>query len=245
VIYLKTYEQIRQIEYVNKLGAEFLQICYEYIKPGVAKYELEELAEVFCAKHRVRPAFYKYRGFPNLLCISVNEEVVHGAPNDYVLKPEDLISVDFGIEKGGYYSDAAFTKYVGGGRNKLVKTTEECLYIGIEKAVVGNRVHDISAGIYNHATQVGYGVIHDYVGHGTGFALHEKPAIPNYVGFGINWKLRPGMVIAVEPMLVSGSHEVETLDDNWTVVTKDGGWSAHFEHSVAIMPDGPRILSKL
>jgi len=245
VIYLKTPYQIRQIERVNKIGAEFLQECYEYIKPGMIKYELEELALTFCEKHKVRPSFYKYRGFPNLLCVSVNEEVVHGGPSDYVLKSGDLISIDFGIEKDGYYSDAAFTKCVGKDSNLLVDTTEESLYLAIEKAVPENRIHDISSAIYNHAVRNGFDVIRAYVGHATGLALHEKPAIPNYVSLGINWKLRPGMVIAIEPMLVSGTYEVKTLSDNWTVVTQDGRLSAHFEHSVAIMPDGPRILSKL
>jgi methionyl aminopeptidase len=245
VIYLKTPYQIRQIERINKMGAEFLQECYEYIKPGMIKYELEELARIFCEKHKVRPAFYKYRGFPNLLCVSVNEEVVHGEPSEYVLKSGDLISVDFGIEKDGYYSDAAFTKCVGEDSNLLVDATEESLYLAIEKAVPENRIHDISLAIYNHAVRNGFDVIRDYVGHATGLALHERPSIPNYVNFSINWKLRPGMVIAIEPMLVAGTYEVKTLSDGWTVVTKDGGLSAHFEHSIAIMPDGPRILSKL
>ena len=245
MIYLKTPDQINHIEHVNKLGGEFLQECREHVRPGVIKYELQELAKIFCEKHKVRPSFHEYRELPYLLCISINEEVVHGAPNDRVIKAGDLVSVDFGIEKGGYYSDAAFTMKVGRGGDSLIKTTEECLYYGIEKAVAGNRIYDISAAIYDHAVKSGYDVIREYVGHGTGLTLHEDPSIPNYVSSGINWKLRPGMVIAVEPMLVTGTYEVETLDDGWTVVTKDGKMSAHFEHSVAIMPDGPRILSKL
>lgn len=245
MIYLKTPDQINQIEKVNKLGAEFLQECYEYARPGVAKCEFEELAEIFCEKHKVRPSFYNYKGFPNLLCVSVNEEVVHGEPNDYILKDGDLISVDFGIEIDGYYSDAAFTKCIGQGSDIIVDTTEECLYLGIKAAIPGNRIFDISSAIYDHAIQNGFDVVRQYVGHATGLALHEKPSIPNYVNFGINWKLRPGMIIAIEPMLVEGSYEVKTLSDNWTVVTMDGGLSAHFEHSVAITSDGPRILSKL
>jgi len=159
VIYLKTPDQINQIERANKLGAEFLQQCYEYIKPGILKCELEELAEIFCEKHKVRPAFYNYRGFPNLLCVSVNEEVVHGEPNDYVLKDGDLISVDFGVEKDGYYSDAAFTKCVGQDSNILVDTTEESLYLGIEKAIPENRIYDISLAVYNHAMRNGFDIV--------------------------------------------------------------------------------------
>lgn len=248
MIYLKTPRQINKLEKVNKLGAEFLQICYDHLKIGVIIAELEELAQKFCENNEVRPSFYKYRGFPHLLCVSINEEVVHGFPDDRAIKNGDVVSIDFGIEKNGYFSDAAFTKIVGKApRNikKLVKTTEECLYKGIEQAIPGNRLYDISWAIQSHAIKKGFDVIREYVGHGVGFKLHEDPKIPNYVSLGVNWKLRPGMVLAIEPMLVEDSHETRIKSNKWTVVTTDGEIATHFEHSIAILSNGPKILSKL
>lgn len=249
MIYLKTPYQINQIEKANKLGAEFLQICYDHLKVGVSTIELEELAKIFCEKHKIRPSFYEYHGFPHLLCVSVNEEIVHGFPSDYVLEDGDIISVDFGVEKDGYYSDAAFTKIIGDvpeSTKKLVKTTEECVYKGIEKATPDNRLQDISRAIFSHATKAGFDVVRDYVGHGVGLEVHEDPKVLNYVSsIGINWKLKIGMVIAIEPMLVEGTYKTKVRPNNWTVVTADEKLAAHFEHSIAILKDGPVILSKL
>jgi len=248
MILLKTPSQINKLSEVNKIGAEFLEICYHHLIPGVATIELEELANKFCEKHKVRPSFYNYEGFPHLLCVSVDDEVVHGFPGDYILEDGNLVSVDFGIEKDGYFSDAAFTKVIGGKYpsevGQIVEITRECLYKGIEQAIPGNRIYDISHAIQSHARKNGFDVIKEYVGHGVGLELHEDPKIPNYVSFAINWKLRPGMVIAIEPMLVEGAYKIHVAQNKWTVVTNDGKLSAHFEHSVAILNDGPKILSK-
>jgi methionyl aminopeptidase len=248
MIYLKTPYQIDRIEYVNKLGAEFLKICYDYIKSGMATFELEELSIWFCEKNKVRPSFYKYHGFPYRLCVSINDEIVHGFPDSYVVKDGNIVSVDFGVEKDGYFSDAAFTKVIGKvpkNIKKLVETTEECLYKGIEQAVPGNRIFDISRAIQLHAAQHNFDTVRDFVGHGVGLKVHEPPQVPNYVSIGTNWKLRPGMVLAIEPMLVEGSYEIKISPNNWTVFTADGKMAAHFEHSIAILDTGPKILSKL
>lgn len=248
MIYLKTPNQINKIEDVNKLGAEFLQICYNHLKVGANTIELEELAKIFCEERKVRPSFYKYRDFPHRVCVSVNEQIVHGFPEDRVINEGDIVSVDFGLEKDGYYSDAAFTKIIGKvpkSTKKLVKATEECLYIGTEKAVPGNRLFDISLAIQSHAFENGFDVVRKYVGHGVGLKVHEDPSVPNYVSVGVNWKLRAGMVIAIEPMLVEGSHKIQVGSNKWTVFTADKKMSAHFEHSIAILEDGPKILSKI
>jgi len=248
MIFLKTPNEIKEIEYANKMGAEALQLCYEYIKPGIATIELEEIAKKFCIDNKVRPSFKGYRGFPFALCVSVNEEVVHGFPSERIIKSGDIISVDFGINRNGYFSDAAFTKIVGKATRKvkkLVETTEECLYEGIKKAWPGNRIYDISEAVQSNSERMGFDVIRDFVGHGVGLKVHEKPQIPNYISNGINWKLRVGMVIAIEPMLVEGTYEINIRSNGWTTVTKDSKLAAHFEHSVAILNDGPKILSKI
>ena len=248
MIYLKTPFEIQQIEYANKLGAELLQQCYEYINLGIAVIELEEMAEKFCLDNNVLPSFKGHQGFPFCLCISVNEEVVHGIPSGRILKEGDIVSVDFGINRNGYYSDQAFTKCVGKVSKiakKIVKITKECLYEGIKKAKTGNRVYDVSKAIQSHAERNNFDVIRSFCGHGVGLAVHEEPKILNYVSNGVNWKLRAGMVIAIEPMLVEGTYEVDIKPNGWTVVTKDRKLSAHFEKSIAILEDGPKILSKL
>lgn len=248
MIYLKSPSQIAELEYVNKIGAEFLSICFNYIKRGVFTSELEELALLFCERNKVLPAFYGYNGFPHRLCVSINEEVIHGMPGERVIQDGDLVSVDFGVRRGDYVSDAAFTKLVGKGTKsatKLLKVTKECLDIGIEKARPGNRIRDISGSIHRYAIKNGFDVIRDYVGHGVGFNLHEQPSVPNYeLPSGVNYKLRSGMVIAIEPMVVEGSYDYIVLPNKWTVITADYKKSAHFEHSVAILPSGPKILSE-
>jgi len=248
MILLKTPTQIKKLKYVNAIGAEFLDICKDYIKQGVYTSELEELAIKFCEINKVKSAFYGYNNFPHLLCVSVNNEIIHGFPGERMIQNGDIISVDFGIKKDGYVSDAAFTKIVGKvskNTEKLVKVTEECLFKGIEKAKPGNRINDVSRAIQKHAIMMGFDVVHDFVGHGVGFRLHEYPKIPNYVSNGVNWKLRVGMVIAIEPMLVEGTYEFEIAMNKWTVMTADAKNAAHFEHSVAILKNGPEILSTL
>jgi methionyl aminopeptidase len=247
MIHLKTPFEIDQIEYSNRLLAELLQICYEYIKPGIATVELEEIAKKFCSDNNVRPSFKGYKGFPYCICASVNEEVVHGFPNERKIRSGDIVSIDCGIDRNGYYSDSAFTKIVGKVPKiveKLVKTTKECLYKGIEKAVHNGRLNDVSSTIQSIAENAGFGVVREFTGHGVGFDVHEEPKIPNYVSDGVNHKLKVGMVMAIEPMLTEGSYDVKVGSDGWIVTTKDGKMAAHWEHSIAILPDGPRILSK-
>lgn len=247
IFLLKSPHQIRKLEYVNRLGSEFLMQCYEYIRAGIHTYELEDLAQDFCSRHDVKPSFYGYQGFPHLLCVSINSEIIHGFPSSRELVSGDLVSVDFGLVKDGFFSDAAFTKIVGTGTKKakkIVKCTRDALYDGIEKSVVGNGVNDISLAIQSRALRGRYDVVRDFVGHGVGLALHEDPKVPNYMHNAVNWRLVPGMVLAIEPMLVEGSYEYEIGPNGWTVSTSDGGLSTHFEHSVVILEDGPKILSK-
>lgn len=248
MIHLKTLYEINQIEYANKMVAEILQICYEHIKPGIATIELEEIAEKFCVNHNVRPSFKGYKGFPYCLCVSLNEEVVHGFPSQRIVKEGDIISVDCGVDRNGYYGDAAFTKIVGEvspNIEKLVTTTEKCLYEGIRNALPEGRLHNISKAIQLTAKTAGFGVVRSFAGHGVGFAVHEKPLVPNYVSRGINYILKTGLVIAIEPMLVEGSYEIETASNGWITMTKDRKMAAHFEHTIAIMENGPKILSIL
>jgi methionyl aminopeptidase len=248
VIHLKTLYEIKQIEYANKMVAEILQMCYEHIKPGVATIELEEIAEKYCIDHNVKPSFKGYKGFPYCLCVSLNEEVVHGFPGARKIVDGDIVSVDCGVNRNGYYGDAAFTKIVGEVPPRietLVKTTENCLYEGIKSAVPKGRLYDISKAVQSMAEKKGFGVVRSFTGHGVGFAVHEKPMVPNYVTRGINYILKTGLVIAIEPMLVEGDYEVEIASNGWVTMTKDRKMAAHFEHTIAIMEDGPRILSVL
>jgi methionyl aminopeptidase len=248
MIFLKTPDQIQQREYSNKMAAEVLLMCYDHIKPGVSTIELEEIADKYCKDHNVLPSFKGYLGFTSSICVSINEEMVHGRPSEKIIKNGDLVSVDFGINRNGYYSDTAFTKIAGSSitknAEKLVQTTEKCLYKGIENAKANNRIYDISYAIQSYAEQHHFNVVRDFVGHGVGLEVHEEPKIPNFVANVVNWKLRVGMVIAIEPIVVEGSYEYD-MKDEWTVATKDGKLSAHFEHSIAILDDGPKILSKL
>jgi len=247
MIRLKTLHEINQVEYADKMVAEILQMCYNHIKPGVATIELEEIAEKYCKDNNVQPSFKGYRGFPYCLCISLNDEVVHGFPSGRIIKKGDIVSVDCGVNRNGYYGDAAFTKIVGKvpeTTRKLVDATEKGLYNGIAKAVNNGRLHDISFAVQSTAEVADVGVVKEFGGHGVGFAVHEKPFVSNYVA-GMNCRLKVGLVIAIEPMYTEGSPEIEIKSDGWTVVTKDSKKAAHFEHSIAILEDGPKILSKL
>lgn len=248
MIHLKTLEEIKQIEYANKMVAEILSLCRERIKPGVVTEELNGLAEKYCADNGVLPSFKGYRGFPYALCISVNDEIVHGFPSDYVLKDGDIVSVDCGVNRNGYFGDAAFTKIIGEVSNKtkrLVKTTEECLNRGIYMAKPEGRLHNISNIIYKTAKKKFFNVIKEYTGHGVGFQVHEDPLVPNYVSRGTNYKLKVGLVIAIEPMLTEGKADTKVDSNGWVVRTLDGSLAAHFEHTIAILEDGPKILSSL
>lgn len=246
MIYLKNLDELQKLDRLNKMGAEVLHLCYEHLKPGIATLELEAIALKYCIDNKVFPSFRNYRGFPHSICVSINDEVIHGFPSERVVKEGDIVKVDFGLRKDGFFSDAAFTKIIGEvpeRTERLVKTTVGCLYAAIPRANKKCRLHDISRTIEDHANNSGFDVIRNYVGHGVGFALHESPKVPNYVTNGTNWKLKPGMVLAIEPILVEKSHEVILDSNNWTVKTKDGGMSAHFEHSVAITDKGHWILS--
>lgn len=222
----------------------------KYIEPGVTTGKLDRIAEDYIKVNNARPAFKGYgprnNPFPGTLCISVNEEVVHGIPRDRVLNEGDIVSVDCGVEKDGYFGDHAFTFAVGDCDDEvlnLLRTTLESLYLGIENAIHGNRMGDIGSTIQAHCEDEGYGVVRDLVGHGLGKSLHEDPSVPNYGRKGKGERLRSGMTLAIEPMINMGSWKVKTLKDGWTVVTVDGKASAHFEHDIVVREGSAEILS--
>jgi len=247
MIYLKTPEEVRKIEYVNQLGTEFLLSCYEHLKPGVVTKELEEMALRFCEKHKGFPAFKGYRGFPHALCVSINEEVIHGFPSNRVVKEGDLVKVDFGLFKNGFCSDAAFTKGIGDISNNLtilLLKGLDGLKRAISKALPGNRFNDISMEIQSVEDET-FSVCRDYVGHGVGFSLHEDPKIYNFVNKSrVNWQLKPGMVFTIEPIIFQGDFKVKTAVNGWTVLSATNMLSVHFEHSIAILPNGNKVLSR-
>ncbi|MDI3523308.1 type I methionyl aminopeptidase [Kosmotoga sp.] len=250
MIRLKSPEEIRKIEYAAKIVAEVLELISENILNGATAYDLERIAEEFILNAGAKPAFKGYNGYPYVLCVSVNEEIVHGFPlKDKIFKKGDLVSVDCGVIKDGYYGDAARTFVVDNFNSerdrKLMEITERALYMAIDVAVPGNRVGDIGYTIQNFVEANGFSVIRDYVGHGVGIALHEDPQIPNYGKKGMGALLRAGMTIAIEPMISSGSYRVEVLNDGWTAVTIDRSRAAHFEHTIVIEKNGSRILSSL
>ena len=248
MIYLKSPSQIKAIEYVNKLSAEFLCICKDYLKDGVVTFKLEELAIKFCEVNKVRATFFNYGGFPYHLTVSINDEIIHGFPSNRIIKNGDVVSIDFSIEKNGYISDTAFTKSIdisSKKSKKLVKVTKDSLYCGIAQVKAGNRINDISTAIENHVINNGFNVIKKFTGHGVGLKLHEQPKILNYTNANINWKLRTGMVIAIEPIVTMGGNKFIRTKNNWTIITKDNKNTAHFEHSVAVLQNGYKILSQL
>ena len=248
-IRLKAPWEIDLLRKANAIVAEVLERLKETIEPGVSAWELNQIAEEIARKRGARPAFKGYRGYPFSLCVSVNEEVVHGLPvKEKVLKEGDIVSLDFGAVYEGYVGDAAVTVAVGEiseEAKRLMRVTEEALYRAIDKARVGFRLQDISVAIQRFVEGHGYNVIRDFVGHGIGRELHEPPEVPNFGRPGKGPKLMAGMVFAIEPMVVTGGYEIEVLDDGWTVVTKDRGLAAHFEHSVVITARGPEILSRI
>jgi len=248
-IILKTQSEIEIMRRANQIVAGALNLLHENAIAGVSTWDLDSWVEEYARQHDAVPAFKGYHGFPGSLCVSINEQVVHGIPSRKVILAEgDIVSVDFGVKYKGFYGDAAVTLAIGKIETKkadLLKVTRESLYKGIEQARVGNRIDDISAAVQNHVEKHGYSVVRQFVGHGIGAALHEGPEVPNYSS---NNKRTPrimvGMVLAIEPMVNLGTYEVRVLKDGWTVVTKDRSPSAHFEHSVAITESGPIILSQ-
>ena len=248
-IILKTPSEIEIMRRANQIVAGALNLLHEKAIAGVSTWDLDSWVEEHARQHDAVPAFKGYHGFPGSLCVSINEQVVHGIPSRKVVLAEgDIVSVDFGVKYRGFYGDAAVTLAIGEIEAKkadLLKVTRESLYKGIEQARVGNRVGDISAAVQNHVEKNGYSVVRQFVGHGIGAALHEGPEVPNYSS---NNKRTPrimaGMVLAIEPMVNLGTYEVRVLKDGWTVVTKDRSPSAHFDHSVAITESVPIILSQ-
>ncbi len=230
----------------NRVVARVLETIAGEVAPGVTTAALDKKAEALCRDMGAKPAFKGYRGFPYALCCSVNEQVVHGFPNGTPLKEGDILSLDFGAVLDGFYGDAAVTLAVGTISDqaaRLMEATRAALMAGIEMMRPGNRLGDVSHAVQNVVEEAGFSVVRQFVGHGIGRSLHEDPQLPNYGSPGRGLELKPGMVIAIEPMVNAGDFEVRILDDGWTAVTVDGKLSAHFEHSVAITQDGPRILS--
>ncbi|MBI4209742.1 MAG: type I methionyl aminopeptidase [Deltaproteobacteria bacterium] len=248
MVILKTPQEIERIRVACKAVAEVLRELQEEIRPGVRTLDLDRKAEKQLRQKGMKPAFLGYRGYPRTLCASVNEEVVHGIPSKRELREGDIVGLDLGAICEGYYGDAAVTVSVGKvseRAQRLMKITEESLYKGIEKAVVGGRLSDISAAVQKHVEEQGYSVVRDFVGHGIGRSLHEDPQIPNHGVPGKGIRLEVGLVLAIEPMINEGTHEVEILEDGWTAVTRDRKLSAHYEHTIAIANEGPIILSRL
>jgi len=248
MVELKSKKEIELIAQSGEILSEVLIKMKEMIKPGISTAEINRLAIKMVKAHGVKAAFLGYRGYPAAVCVSVNKEVVHGIPSDKViLKEGDIVSLDFGVEREGYFSDAALTVPVGkisGRAQKLIKVTQEALAKGIDMAKPGNRISDISAAVQNYAEANGFSVVRDLCGHGVGRKLHEDPMIPNFGKPGQGPLIQPGMVLAIEPMVNAGGFEVATLDDEWTVVTMDGSISAHFEHTVAITETGNLVLTR-
>ncbi|HMU53691.1 MAG TPA: type I methionyl aminopeptidase [Nitrospira sp.] len=249
MIILKTPEEVALMAKASRVVAEALEVLKQAVKPGITTDELDRLAEAEIRARGAQPAFKGYRNYPKTLCASVNEQVVHGIPSKRVLKEGDIIGLDLGAIVEGFYGDSAVTVGVGQVDDKaarLVRVTEEALALGIEQAVVGNRLSDISHAVQRHVEAAGYSVVTEFVGHGIGRQLHEEPQVPNYGRPGQGPRLQHGMVLAIEPMVNMGGAAVRILDDRWTAVTVDGSLSAHFEHTIAVQPEGPaRVLSGL
>ncbi len=248
MIEIKTDNDIKKMRYAGRILAETIALVGEHVKPGVTTGELDAIAERHIRKAGARPCFKGYGGFPASICCSVNDEIIHGIPGDRALLPGDIVSIDAGVEKDGFCSDSARTFAVGEispENKKLLSVTEESLLEGLKLACVGNRLGDVSHRIQEIIEAAGFGVVRNFTGHGIGRNLHEDPDVPNYGVAGRGVRLTQGMVIAIEPMVTVGSHKNKTLSDDWTVVTLDGSWAAHFEHTVAITASGPEILTKL
>jgi methionyl aminopeptidase len=232
----------------SRIVGEILLELKEHCAPGVTTRELDLIAEELTRKKGAQPAFKGYRGYPRTLCTSINDEVVHGIPGDRELHDGDIIGLDFGVIFGGYYGDSAVTVPIGTVSSEvatLLRVTEESLYLGIGQMVSGNHLADISRAIQTHAEAHGYSLVREFGGHGIGKRLHEDPMVLNYVVDGRGIKLKPGLVLAIEPMVNIGTERVRILQDGWTVVTMDGQPSAHFEHTIAITDNGPEILTKV
>jgi len=248
MIILKSPEEIEKMTQSCLVVAKALDYLKDMVTPGVSTSELEQFADSYIRSNNAVPAFKGYRGYPASICTSINNEVIHGIPSDRVLEEGDIVGIDLGVYKDGFYGDAASTFAVGKitpDAEKLLQITEESLYLGIEYARKNNRVSDISHAIQKHIESNGFSVVRAFVGHGIGRDLHEDPQVPNFGLPGRGPRLRSGITLAIEPMVNAGRHEVVVLDDGWTAVTMDGTLSAHFEHTILVTEDQPRILTKI
>ncbi len=246
MIIIKSDMELTYMKNAGRVVAETLAMIEKVIRPGVTTAEIDKLAETFIRSHGAIPSFKGYGGFPASICASVNDVVIHGIPSNRILKDGDIISIDCGAILNGYHGDAARTFAVGSISNeaqKLIEVTRDSFFKAVEKAVVGNRLTDISAAVQRHAEDFGYSVVRDFVGHGIGKSMHEDPQVPNYGVAGKGPKLVHGMVLAIEPMINIGTYKVKIKPDGWTVVTSDGCLSAHYENTVAITNNGPEILT--
>ena len=246
MVTLKSRDEIERMRHAGRIVAEVLALMEESLKPGVTTAQLNALAEDHIRKAGARPSFKGYLGFPASICVSVDEEVVHGIPGDRVIEEGQVVSVDAGAIWQGYHGDAARTFFVGTPPAEaagLIAATRLSLMAGIAAAVAGSHIEDISGAVEDVAREGGYGIVRQYVGHGIGTQMHEEPQVPNFRGGGRGRELKPGLCLAIEPMLTLGSPEVETLSDKWTVVTRDHSLAAHFEHTIAVTEQGPVILT--
>ncbi len=248
MVTLKSERELAAMRKSCQIVARILAELAERVKPGVTTGELDRFAESRCKDLGALPAFKGYHGFPATVCISVNEEVVHGIPSSKrVLRAGDIVGLDFGVSVDGWFGDSARTVSVGNTTpeaQKLIEVTERSLHLGIDQCRDGNRLFDIGHAIQSYVESFGYSVVREFVGHGIGRALHEEPQVPNYGPKGKGLALKTGMVLAIEPMINAGGHEVKVLDDGWTAVTADRSLSAHFEHTIAITEKGPQILTR-
>lgn len=249
MIVLKTGREIKIMREACRISAGALKIAGEAVEPGVTTAEIDEIAEKYILKEGGVPNFKNYQGYPATACISINNEVIHGIPSKRrVIKAGDIVSIDLGAKFDGYNGDNAATFACGeisDEAKRLIDTTRESLYKGIAAAVVGGRIGDIGHAVQTYAEERGFSVVREFVGHGVGTELHESPEVPNFGTQGRGIRLMPGMTIAIEPMINSGKQNVKIMPDGWTVLTTDGSLSAHFEHTIAITPDGPQILTKV
>jgi len=247
MIELKSAEEIELMRRAGRVVAGLLETLAGQARPGVKTKALDDAARTFLREHGAQPAFLGYRGFPASICVSVNEEVVHGIPGDRMIREGDVVSLDAGAVVRGYYADAAITVTVGAVSpviRRLVDTTRQALETGMQQARVGNRLSDISHAVQQVVEGAGFGIVRDFVGHGIGRAMHEEPPIPNFGAPHMGPRLKAGMVLAIEPMVTERGPEVEILEDGWTAVTKDRSLAAHFEHTVAITDAGTEILTQ-
>ncbi|MBQ7739767.1 MAG: type I methionyl aminopeptidase [Eubacterium sp.] len=248
MVVLKSSRELELMKEACVISAQALQLAGEAVKEGVSTYEIDKIAHDFIVKCGAKPNFLGYGGFPATACISINDEVIHGIPNKKtILKEGDIVSIDLGAAKNGYNGDNAATFIVGSCSpevKRLVDTSREAMFKGIEAAVPGNRIGDIGNAVQTYCEERGFSVVRDFVGHGVGTKLHEEPSVPNFGHAGRGIRLLPGMTLAIEPMINLGTYKVKTLSDGWTVKTADGKASAHFENTVAITNNGPVILTK-